>query len=144
MPYRTPVTASYNEACPPRSDSRQNVIINRVELATRSYRYVDYQTAVTAWTRPAHRARGDLILFVVETDLRSSGGHQQLGRPELLGGAGPFQRGLTLTHYTPTDKRIDRTAKVLAKAVSHTMQCSPRPSGSPGIVVRSATGTHQD
>ena len=51
--YRTPVTASYNEArLTPRSDSRQNVIINRVETApaTRSYRYVDYWgTAVTAF-----------------------------------------------------------------------------------------------
>ncbi len=49
--YKTPVTASYNEArLTPRSDSRQNVIINRVETApaTRSYRYVDYWgTAVT-------------------------------------------------------------------------------------------------
>src|SRR5882757_7607779 len=51
--YKSPVTASYNEArLTPRSDSRQNVILNRVETvpATRSYRYVDYWgTAVTAF-----------------------------------------------------------------------------------------------
>jgi len=51
--YKSPVTASYNEArLTPRSDSRQNVILNRVEPvpATRSYRYVDYWgTAVTAF-----------------------------------------------------------------------------------------------
>ncbi len=44
--YKSPVTASFNEArLTPRSDSRQNVILNRVETtppATRSYRYVDY------------------------------------------------------------------------------------------------------
>ena len=51
--YKSPVTASFNEArLTPRSDSRQNVILNRVETipATRSYRYVDYWgTAVTAF-----------------------------------------------------------------------------------------------
>ena len=43
--YPSPATASYNEArLTPRSDSRQNVILNRIETvpATRSYRYVDY------------------------------------------------------------------------------------------------------
>ena len=51
--YKSPVTASFNEArLTPRSDSRQNVILNRVETvpATRSYRYVDYWgTAVTSF-----------------------------------------------------------------------------------------------
>lgn len=43
--YQSPVTASYNEArLTPRSNNRQNVILNRVETipATRSYRYIDY------------------------------------------------------------------------------------------------------
>ena len=36
--YRAPVTASYNEArLTPRSDSRQNVIINRVETAPAAF-----------------------------------------------------------------------------------------------------------
>ncbi len=43
--YQSPVTASYNEVgIDPRSSSRQNLVLNRVETipATRSYRYIDY------------------------------------------------------------------------------------------------------
>ena len=71
--YRGPVTASYNEArLTPRSDSRQNVIINRVETtpATRSYRYVDYWgTAVTAFDLHAPHTELEVTsASVVETD----------------------------------------------------------------------------
>ena len=71
--YQSPVTASYNEArLTPRSDSRQNVILNRVETvpATRSYRYVDYWgTTVTAFD--LHAPHTELTVSsssVVETD----------------------------------------------------------------------------
>ena len=51
--YKSPVTSSYNEArLTPRSDHRQNVIVNRVETvpASRAYRYTDYWgSAVTAF-----------------------------------------------------------------------------------------------
>ena len=43
--YDHPVTSSFNEArVTPRGDTRQNVILNRVETtpATRGYRYTDY------------------------------------------------------------------------------------------------------
>ena len=71
--YQSPVTASYNEArLTPRSDTRQNVILNRVETipATRSYRYIDYWgTAVTAFD--LHAPHTDLTVTsssVVETE----------------------------------------------------------------------------
>jgi transglutaminase-like putative cysteine protease len=71
--YKSPVTASYNEArLTPRSDSRQNVVLNRVETipATRSYRYVDYWgTAVTAFDLHAPHAQLEVTSSsVVETD----------------------------------------------------------------------------
>ena len=71
--YRSPVTASYNEArLTPRSDARQNVIINRVETApaTRSYQYLDYWgTAVTAFDLHAPHLELEVTSSsVVETD----------------------------------------------------------------------------
>src|SRR5271156_178861 len=71
--YQSPVTASYNEArLTPRSNSRQNVILNRVETipATRSYRYIDHLgTALTAFV--LHAPHPDLTVTsssVVETE----------------------------------------------------------------------------
>ncbi|WP_238419941.1 transglutaminase family protein [Gordonia sp. 'Campus'] len=71
--YHSPVTSSYNEArLTPRSDARQNVIVNRVETvpATRSYRYTDYWgTAVTAFDLHAPHEELEVSgLSVVETD----------------------------------------------------------------------------
>src|SRR6201988_3690428 len=72
-PYPPPAPASYNEArLTPRSDSRQNVVLNRIETvpATRSYRYIDYWgTAVTAFD--LHAPHTELTVTsssVVETD----------------------------------------------------------------------------
>ena len=71
--YKSPVTASYNEArLTPRSNTRQNVVLNRVETipATRSYRYIDYWgTAVTAFD--LHAPHTELTVTsssVVETE----------------------------------------------------------------------------
>src|SRR3981189_2249050 len=71
--YKSPVTASYNEArLTPRSAPRHNVILNRVETvpATRSYRYVDYWgTAVTAFDLHAPHTELEVTASsVVETD----------------------------------------------------------------------------
>lgn len=71
--YKSPVTASFNEArLTPRSDNRQNVILNRVETApaTRSYRYVDYWgTAVTSFDLHAPHTELEVIASsVVETE----------------------------------------------------------------------------
>src|SRR5215471_18387819 len=85
--YKSPVTASFNEArLTPRSDSRQNVVLNRVETvpATRSYRYVDYWgTAVTAFDLHApHTELTVTSASVVETD-KPDLPSQQLTWPEL-------------------------------------------------------------
>src|SRR5919204_1696691 len=71
--YKSAATASYNEArLTPRSNTRQNVILNRVETvpATRSYRYIDYWgTAVTAFDLHApHTELEVTAASVVETD----------------------------------------------------------------------------
>ena len=71
--YKSPVTASYNEArLTPRSDSRQNVIVNRVETspATRAYRHIDYWgTVVTAFDLHAPHTELEVTsASVVETE----------------------------------------------------------------------------
>jgi len=119
--YKGPVTASYNEArLTPRSDSRQNVIINRVETtpATRSYRYVDYWgTAVTAFDLHAPHTELEVTSSsVVETDKPEPPGVRigwaQLGSSAV---ADRFDEVLTPTPYTPLSKRLDRVARHLAK-----------------------------
>ena len=119
--YKAPVTASYNEArLTPRSDSRQNVIINRVETgpATKAYRYVDYWgTAVTAF---------DLHVPHIELEVTSSS-VVETDRPDPPApsvewaylhsetAVDRFDELLTPTPYTPASKRIDRVARHLAK-----------------------------
>ncbi|WP_040794104.1 transglutaminase family protein [Nocardia higoensis] len=71
--YESAVTGSFNEArLTPRSDGRQNVILNRVKTvpATRPYRYTDYWgTAVTAFDVNApHDALEVSAYSVVETE----------------------------------------------------------------------------
>lgn len=119
--YKAPVTASYNEArLTPRSDSRQNVIINRVETApaTRSYRYVDYWgTAVTAFDLHAPHIELEVTSSsVVETDKpespAASAGWAELASEEVVD---RYHEVLTPTGYTPVSKRLDRVARHLAK-----------------------------
>lgn len=120
--YKAAVTASYNEArLTPRSDSRQNVIINRVETApaTRSYRYVDYWgTAVTAFDLHAPHTELEVTSSsVVETDkpeLRNgAAGWAQLQSDAVLD---RYHEVLTPTHYTPFAKRTERIARQIAKS----------------------------
>ena len=98
-------TESYNEArLTPRSDSRQNVILSRVETmpATRSYRYIDYWgTAVTAFD--LHAPHTELAVdasSVVETDGRRDPGEdsswEDLAR---TGSIDRFDEMLGPTHY---------------------------------------------
>lgn len=119
--YKSPVTASYNEArLTPRSDSRQNVIINRVETApaTRSYRYVDYWgTAVTAFDLHAPHIELEVASSsVVETDKpeppAADAGWSDLAGEEVVD---RYHEVLSPTRYTPVSKRIDRVARHLAK-----------------------------
>ncbi|MFN6554370.1 transglutaminase family protein [Mycolicibacterium septicum] len=119
--YKSAVTASFNEArLTPRSDSRQNVILNRVETipATRSYRYVDYWgTAVTAFDLHAPHTELEVSgSSVVETEVAE--------KPEELASwddlrseavIDRFDEVLSPTHYTPDSKRIARVGQRIAK-----------------------------
>lgn len=119
--YQSPVTASYNEArLTPRSDSRQNVILNRVETipATRSYRYVDYWgTAVTAFD--LHAPHTDLTVMsssVVETE-RPEPVQAEVGWSELQSDAviDRYDELLRPTEHTPASRRVAAVAKKLTK-----------------------------
>jgi transglutaminase-like putative cysteine protease len=119
--YPSPVTASYNEArLTPRSDSRQNVILNRVETvpATRTYRYVDYWgTTVTAFD--LHAPHTELTVTsssVVETG-RPEPPTAKLTWTELRAEdvIDRFDEVLTATHYAPVSKRVGAVGKRIAK-----------------------------
>jgi transglutaminase-like putative cysteine protease len=119
--YKSPVTASYNEArLTPRSDSRQNVILNRVETipATRSYRYVDYWgTAVTAFDLHAPHTELEVTASsVVETE-EPEAPTGEVSWKELASEAvrDRFDEVLTPTHYTPGSRRIERVGKRILK-----------------------------
>lgn len=119
--YRSPVTASFNEArLTPRSDSRQNVILNRVETvpATRSYRYVDYWgTAVTAFDLHAPHTELEVTsASVVETEVGEKP-DEMVSWDDLRSEAvfDRFDEVLSPTHYTPRSKRIQRVGERIAK-----------------------------
>jgi len=119
--YPSPATASYNEArLTPRSDSRQNVVLNRVETvpATRSYRYVDYWgTAVTAFDLHApHTELTVTSASVVETD-QPDPVTEELSWSDLAHEAviDRYDELLRPTDYTPTSKRIAAVGKRIAK-----------------------------
>jgi transglutaminase-like putative cysteine protease len=120
--YQSPVTASYNEArLTPRSDTRQNVILNRVETipATRSHRYIDYcGTAVTAFD--LHAPHTDLTVTsssVVETE-RGEPAVAEASWSDLRSGAviDRFDELLRPTAHTPTGRRVASVAKKIAKS----------------------------
>jgi transglutaminase-like putative cysteine protease len=119
--YPSPATASYNEArLTPRSDSRQNVVLNRVETvpATRSYRYVDYWgTAVTAFDLHApHTELTVTSASVVETD-QPDPVTEELSWSDLAQEAviDRYDELLRPTDYTPASKRIAAVGKRIAK-----------------------------
>ncbi|PJK22397.1 transglutaminase family protein [Mycolicibacterium goodii] len=119
--YKSAVTASFNEArLTPRSDSRQNVILNRVETvpATRSYRYVDYWgTAVTAFDLHAPHTELEVTSSsVVETEVGEKPA-ETVSWDDLRTEAviDRFDEVLGPTHYTPRSKRIDRVGRSIAK-----------------------------
>lgn len=121
--YQSAVTASYNEArLTPRSNSRQNVILNRVETipATRSYRYIDYWgTAVTAFD--LHAPHTDLTVTsssVVETE-GPEPPVTEIGWHELESEAviDRFDELLRPTDHTPASKKVTSVAKKIAKSL---------------------------
>jgi transglutaminase-like putative cysteine protease len=119
--YQSPVTASYNEArLTPRSNSRQNVILNRVETipATRSYRYIDYWgTAVTAFD--LHAPHTDLTVTsssVVETEPQepaaTAANWNDLHSEAVID---RFDELLRPTQRAPAGKRVRSVGKKIAK-----------------------------
>jgi transglutaminase-like putative cysteine protease len=119
--YQSAVTASYNEArLTPQSDTRQNVILNRVETipATRSYRFTDYWgTAVTAFD--LHAPHTDLTVTsssVVETE-KPEPPETDVGWDDLESEAviDRFDEFLRPTDRTPVSKRLRPISKRLAK-----------------------------
>ncbi|MGB8405063.1 MAG: transglutaminase family protein [Mycobacterium sp.] len=119
--YKSPVTASFNEArLTPRSDSRQNVVLNRVETtpATRSYRYIDYWgTAVTAFDLHAPHTELEVVSSsVVETDKGEM--PSELVSWDGLASAAVrdrFDEVLVPTGYTPESKRLQRVGQRIIK-----------------------------
>jgi transglutaminase-like putative cysteine protease len=120
--YLSPVTASYNEArLTPRSTTRQNVILNRVETipATRSYRYIDYWgTAVTAFD--LHAPHTDLTVMsssVVETE-RTEPAVTGVGWRDLHSDAviDRYDDLLRPTKHAPDNKRVASVARKFAKS----------------------------
>jgi transglutaminase-like putative cysteine protease len=123
--YDSPVTSSYNEArLTPRSDSRQNVILNRVETvpATRSYRYTDYWgTAVTAFDLHAPHTELEVSgSSVVETEPFAPPTEEEWDwealRSETL--ADRYDELLTPTKYVPRDRKLASVARQLSKALT--------------------------
>lgn len=119
--YRSPVTASFNEVrLTPRSNSRQNVVLNRVQTtpASRSYRYIDYWgTAVTAFDLHAPHTELEVISSsVVETD-KGEMPSESVSWADLASAAvrDRFDEVLVPTRSTPAGKRIDRVAQRIAK-----------------------------
>jgi transglutaminase-like putative cysteine protease len=119
--YKSAVTASFNEArLTPRSDSRQNVILNRVETvpATRSYRYVDYWgTAVTSFDLHAPHTELEVTASsVVETE-RPEPPETTVTWEDLRSEAAidRFDEVLSPTHYTPASRRIERVGRSIIK-----------------------------
>jgi transglutaminase-like putative cysteine protease len=119
--YKSPVTASFNEArLTPRSDSRQNVVLNRVETvpATRSYRYVDYWgTAVTTFDLHAPHTELEVTSSsIVETDKgelpKEKFSWDELHSAEVID---KYDEFLTPTHFTPASRRLARVGERIAK-----------------------------
>jgi transglutaminase-like putative cysteine protease len=122
--YATPVTSSYNEArLTPRNDSRQNVILNRVETtpSTRSYRYTDYWgTVVTAFDLHAPHTGLEVVgSSVVETDAtvmpETEVDFAHLAEEDVLD---RFTETLSPTAFVPADRGLRKVARGLAKGAT--------------------------
>ena len=121
--YDAPVTSSYNEArLTPRSDNRQNVILNRVETnpVTRSYRYTDYWgTAVTAFDLHAPHTELEVTgSSVVETDPfvypDENASWEELASDQVID---RFNEVLDNTEYVPKNRQLASVAKKLSKGL---------------------------
>ncbi len=119
--YSSPVTRSYNEVrLTPRSDGRQNLMVNRIETSppTRAYRYNDYWgTTVTAFDLHApHTELKVVSSSVVET---AEGAQPARGASwaDLRGEAvrDRYTETLGPTAYTPRDRELAGVAARLRR-----------------------------
>jgi transglutaminase-like putative cysteine protease len=119
--YDAPVHESYNEVrLTPRTDSRQNVIVSRVETtpATRLFRYTDYWgTTVTSFDLHApHRELAVVATSVVETGEASppatGASWADLGSDDVRDRHAEM---LEFTAYIPHDRELAKVARVLRK-----------------------------
>ncbi|MEP9391060.1 transglutaminase family protein [Gordonia sp. VNK1] len=123
--YKSPVTSSYNEArLTPRSDNRQNVIVNRVETvpATRSYRYTDYWgSAVTAFDLHAPHEELEVSgMSVVETEPGERPDDDRKRDWEGIRNAeveDRYDEMLSNTAYVPRNRSLVATARRLTKGL---------------------------
>jgi len=124
--YDGPVTSSYNEArLTPRSDARQNVIVNRVETvpATRAYRYTDYWgTAVTAFDLHAPHDELEVTgMSVVETEPGPRVPEDELATWDDLNSEevkDRYDEMLSYTEYVPRNRQLIAAAKRVAKGLT--------------------------
>lgn len=123
--YDHPVVTSFNEArVTPRGDTRQNVILNRVETtpATRGYRYLDYWgTAVTAFD--LHAPHLQLVVTsssVVETDRSWVPAESEASWEDLATDvvADRYHELLVPSRYVPRDRKLTAIAKTLMKGAN--------------------------
>ena len=119
--YETPVHESYNEVrLIPRSDTRQNVIVSRVETTppTRSHRYTDYWgTVVTAFDLHApHVELAVTATSVVETGEPAPPVRSASWADLDTGGVvDRFCETLEFTPYVERNRELARTAKALRR-----------------------------
>ena len=133
--YNAPVTSSYNEArLTPRSDARQNVIVNRVETvpATRAYRYTDYWgSAVTAFDLHAPHEELEVSgMSVVETEAGERPRPDQQRTWDQIRSENVMDRYdemLSNTDYVPKNRTLAATVKRIAKGLP---PHEPEPDGS--------------
>jgi transglutaminase-like putative cysteine protease len=119
--YEDPVHQSYNEVrLTPRTDSRQNVIVSRVETTppTRIYRYTDYWgTAVTAFDLHApHKELAVVATSVVETadpqPAVDTAAWADLATDEVRD---HHTEMLEFTAYVSRDKELAKVARILRR-----------------------------
>lgn len=117
--YSAPVTRSYNEVrLNPRSDSRQNVVVTRVETvpATRAYRYTDYWgTSVTSFDLHAPHTELEVVATSVVETAEPAPPDRSAGWADVTGetAADRYTEMLEFTGYVPADKKLAKLAGTL-------------------------------
>ncbi|TDT30864.1 transglutaminase domain-containing protein [Naumannella halotolerans] len=118
--YGQPVHSSFNEArLTPRSDSRQNVVLNRVETtpSTRAYRYTDYWgSAVTAFDLHAPHTSLEVVgSSIVETEPTRGpieGSWSDIDNDEV---GDRFNELLVPTKYVPVNRQLATAARKIRR-----------------------------